>query len=79
MLHHEFLQPLDLPRDILFAHVLHLRALTTLTEAGALVAPAMPAFYTHPTSVEEMVDFVAGRVLDLCGIDHALLQRWGSA
>ena len=66
------------PREMPLS-VLHLRALTTLTEAGALVAPAMPAFYTHPTSVEEMVDFVAGRVLDLCGIDHALLQRWGSA
>jgi 4-hydroxy-3-polyprenylbenzoate decarboxylase len=44
-----------------------------------MVTPAMPAFYTHPQSVEEMVDFVAGRVLDLCGIDNALLPRWGSA
>ncbi len=66
------------PREMPLS-VLQLRALTTLAEAGAMVTPAMPAFYTHPQSVEEMVDFVAGRVLDLCGIDNALLQRWGSA
>ena len=66
------------PREMPLS-VLQLRALTTLAEAGAMITPAMPAFYTHPGSVEEMVDFVAGRVLDLCGIDNALLQRWGSA
>ena len=66
------------PREMPLS-VLQLRALTTLAEAGAMVMPAMPAFYTHPESVEDMVDFVAGRVLDLCGIDNALLPRWGSA
>ncbi|MGI9116048.1 MAG: UbiX family flavin prenyltransferase [Gaiellales bacterium] len=58
--------------------LLHLRALTALTEAGAIVAPASPGFYGHPDSVDDMVDFVAGRVFDLCGIDNALLQRWGT-
>jgi 4-hydroxy-3-polyprenylbenzoate decarboxylase len=66
------------PREMPLS-VLQLRALTTLAEAGAMITPAMPAFYTHPASVEDMVDFVAARVLDLCGIDHAMLQRWGNA
>jgi 4-hydroxy-3-polyprenylbenzoate decarboxylase len=57
--------------------LLHLRTLTTLAEAGALIAPAMPAFYTQPNELQDAVDFVAGRVLDLCGVDHELLPRWG--
>ena len=44
---------------------------------GAIVAPASPGFYTHPDSVDDMVDFVASRVFDLCGIDNALVARWG--
>lgn len=59
--------------------LLHLRTLTTLAEAGAIIAPAMPAFYTQPDRLEDAVDFVAGRVLDLCGIDNELLPRWGDA
>ena len=57
--------------------LLHLRTMTTLTEAGAIIAPASPGFYTHPGSVDDMVDFVASRVFDLCGIDNAMVQRWG--
>lgn len=58
--------------------LLHLRTLTTLAEAGAVIAPAMPAFYTHPNELNDMTDFVAGRVLDLCGVDNQLLPRWGT-
>ncbi|PHX81562.1 MAG: aromatic acid decarboxylase [Thermoleophilia bacterium] len=58
--------------------LLHLRTLTTLAEAGAIIAPAMPVFYTHPDSLNDAIDFVAGRVLDLCGIDNELLPRWGA-
>ena len=57
--------------------LLHLRTLTTLAEAGAVIAPAMPAFYTQPDALQDQVDFVAGRVLDLCGVDHDLVRRWG--
>ena len=49
----------------------------SLTEAGAIVAPASPGFYTHPDGVDDMVDFVAARVFDLCGIDNAMVARWG--
>ena len=58
--------------------LLHLRTLTTLAEAGAIIAPAMPVFYTHPDTLGDAIDFVAGRVLDLCGIDNELLPRWGA-
>ena len=57
--------------------LLHLRTLTALAEAGAVIAPAMPGFYTHPKALDDIVDFVAGRVLDLCGVDHSMLPRWG--
>ncbi|HVT81631.1 MAG TPA: UbiX family flavin prenyltransferase [Phycisphaerae bacterium] len=47
------------------------------TEAGAIVCPANPGFYHLPTSVEEVVDTVAARVLDLLGVEHDLGKRWG--
>jgi 4-hydroxy-3-polyprenylbenzoate decarboxylase len=53
-----------------------LRNMVTVTEAGAVVLPAMPAFYTHPRSIADMVDFVVGRVCDQLGVDHGLLRRW---
>ena len=56
---------------------IHLEALLTLRRAGALIMPAMPAFYTHPESVDDMIDFVAGRVLDLIGVEADLTARWG--
>lgn len=57
--------------------LIQLRNLTAVAEAGAVVLPAMPAFYTRPTSIADMVDFVVGRVCDQLGIDHHLLSRWG--
>jgi flavin prenyltransferase len=58
--------------------VIHLEALLTLRRAGALVLPAMPAFYTLPESLDDVVSFVAGKVLDLLGVEHDLLRRWAS-
>jgi 4-hydroxy-3-polyprenylbenzoate decarboxylase len=54
-----------------------LRNLTACAEAGAVVLPAMPAFYTRPAKVEDMVDFVVGRICDQLGVEHHLFQRWG--
>lgn len=57
--------------------VVQLRNLTLCAEAGAVVLPAMPAFYTLPRSVDDMIDFVVGRVCDQLGVEHQLFQRWG--
>lgn len=47
-----------------------------LTDAGAILAPTNPGFYLNPTTVGEVVDFVAGKLLDLIGVRHALDTRW---
>ncbi len=57
--------------------LVHLRNLTALTEAGAIIVPAMPAFYQRPQSIDDLVSFVVGKVLDVLGIEHALFERWG--
>src|SRR5678810_982400 len=46
-----------------------------LTDAGAIMAPANPGFYLNPTTVGEVVDFVAGKLMDLLGVSHALDTR----
>ena len=47
-----------------------------LSDAGVIVAPCNPGFYLNPTTVGEVVDFVAGKLLDLVGVRHALDTRW---
>jgi 4-hydroxy-3-polyprenylbenzoate decarboxylase len=47
-----------------------------LDEAGAVVLPASPAFYHAPKQLQELVDFVAGKVLDALGVPHDLFTRW---
>ncbi|MBQ0866680.1 UbiX family flavin prenyltransferase [Streptomyces sp. A73] len=53
-----------------------LRHLVTLDEAGAVVLPASPAFYAGARHIQDLVDFVAGRVLDAAGVPHELYRRW---
>lgn len=57
-------------------HLGHLRTMTALTEMGAVIAPPLPAFYTRPKSIEEMVDQSVGRALDLFGLDWSPVKRW---
>ena len=58
-------------------HVVQLRNLTLCAEAGAVVLPAMPAFYNKPREIGDLVDFIVGRVCDQLGVEHHLLKRWG--
>lgn len=58
-------------------HLIQLRNLVACAEAGAVVLPAMPAFYTRPRTLADAVDFIVGRVCDQLGIEHHLLRRWG--
>lgn len=55
---------------------IHLRNLTTLSEVGVRVVPAIPAWYHHPQTIEDLVDFVVARALDQFGIDCVPLKRW---
>jgi 4-hydroxy-3-polyprenylbenzoate decarboxylase len=57
-------------------HTGHLRTMTTLSEMGAVIAPPVPAFYTRPGSLEEVVTQSVGRVLDLFDLDVPGVQRW---
>ncbi len=47
------------------------------TEAGAIVAPLSPGFYMNPATIEDVVDFMVGKLVDLLGINHELPVRWG--
>ncbi|WP_436843273.1 UbiX family flavin prenyltransferase [Streptomyces narbonensis] len=53
-----------------------LKHMVTLDEAGAVVLPASPAFYAGATHIQDLVDFVAGRVLDAARVPHRLYRRW---
>lgn len=59
--------------------LVHLRAMVAATEAGAIVAPPVPALYPRPETIDQMVDHTVGRVLDLFGIYNNLAYRWGEA
>ncbi|MCA9310512.1 MAG: UbiX family flavin prenyltransferase [Phycisphaerales bacterium] len=62
-------------RESPLSHI-DLESMLRLSTAGAIIAPANPGFYLLPTSIDEIVDFVVGRVLDLLGVAHALNVRW---
>ena len=54
----------------------HLRTMTTLADIGAIVAPIVPAFYTRPKTVDDIVNHTVGRLLDMFGIDTKAVKRW---
>lgn len=55
---------------------IHLENMLKLSRMGASIVAAMPAFYQHPETIEDMVDFVVGRVLDALDIKNELFNRW---
>lgn len=63
------------PRETPFS-LIHLRNLTAVTEAGAVVIPAAPGFYHRPTTIDQLVDFIVQRIVDQLGLDIALAPRW---
>jgi 4-hydroxy-3-polyprenylbenzoate decarboxylase len=56
--------------------LVHLRNLTTVTEAGAVVIPAAPGFYHRPKAIAELVDFIVQRILDQLGVEIEIAPRW---
>lgn len=66
-----------LPRETPFSAI-HLENMLRLSQAGARIVPAMPAFYQKPATMDDLINFVVGKVMDQLGISHSLFRRWGS-
>jgi 4-hydroxy-3-polyprenylbenzoate decarboxylase len=63
------------PREMPWSQI-ELRNALRISEAGGIICPASPGFYLEPGKIEDLVDFVAGRLLDLFGVEHQLNVRW---
>lgn len=57
-------------------NIIHLQNMTRVAGAGAIVLPPAPGFYHGPQGIEDLVDFVVGRILDQLHIEHDLFERW---
>jgi 4-hydroxy-3-polyprenylbenzoate decarboxylase len=72
-------------RPLILAHrespigLTEIEAMRLATLSGAIVTPLSPGFYLGPRSIEDLVDFMAGRILDLLGVSHDLAIRWDEA
>lgn len=60
-------------------NAIHLEHMLALSRLGVKMVPAMPGFYHKPQSVEDLVDFLVGKVLDALGVEHHLFKRWGES
>ena len=63
------------PREAPYATV-HLENMAKLSAWGTVVIPASPGFYNHPTSIDDLVDFILARILDQIGLEHTIGRRW---
>ena len=63
------------PREAPYATV-HLENMAKLSAWGTVVIPASPGFYNHPTTIDDLVDFVVARILDQIGLEHTIGKRW---
>ena len=63
------------PREAPYATI-HLENMAKISSWGAVIIPASPGFYTHPKTIDDMVDFIVARVLDQIGIDNDVSSRW---
>lgn len=58
-------------------NLIDIENMRTLTLAGAIVCPTNPGFYLNPRTIDEVIDFMVGKVLDLLKVEHDLKTRWG--
>lgn len=63
------------PRETPYNRI-HLRNLLSLDEAGGIILPASPGFYQMPKTLDDLGDFIAGRIFNLLGIDASLFPKW---
>ncbi len=57
-------------------NTIYIENMFKLSNAGAIIAPASPAFYNKPKTLEDNIDFIVGRILDLLGYDSDIFSRW---
>ena len=57
-------------------NTIYIENMLKLSNAGAIIAPASPAFYNKPKTLEDNIDFIVGRILDLLGYDSNIFSRW---
>ena len=63
------------PRETPLSRI-HLENMIKLQEAGAIILPAMPGFYHNPSTIDEIIDHLVGKILDQLKIKHDLFKRW---
>lgn len=57
-------------------HKGHLELMSRVADLGGIILPPVPAFYHYPKKIEDLIDHIVGKILDLMDIDHNLFQRW---
>lgn len=69
-------QLIIVPRETPFSTI-HLQNMLTLSQMGVTIMPAAPGFYHKPKSIDDLIDFMVGRVLDHLDIEQTIMPRWG--
>ncbi|GHE93670.1 flavin prenyltransferase UbiX [Thalassotalea profundi] len=69
-------QLIIVPRETPFSTI-HLQNMLTLSQMGVTIMPAAPGFYHQPQTIDDLIDFMVGRMLDHLGIDQTIMPRWG--
>lgn len=65
-----------IPRETPYSTI-HLQNMLSLSQMGVTIMPASPGFYHNPESINDLIDFMVGRILDHLGIDQTIMPRWG--